>query len=162
MNINTAESLSLKQLSAIEMLELNELEIARMYKTFGRYFPDQKQFWKAREDEEIGHASLIHTFGKSIQAIGWGMSGHEFNIIEIKYSVRKVQNYLRNFDETNIDLRTVLERAVETEQDLLEHHLFDVDDAGLPELRTLIEKLKTDTTRHMEEFKRGLQRVISK
>ncbi|MFA6035110.1 MAG: hypothetical protein WC889_19590 [Myxococcota bacterium] len=159
MENKSSDSLMSEQHNVINMLEQSELEVARMYEMFAKWFPEQVNFWMARAREERDHAGIIRTFGRKLQTDGCDMGGHEFKVVEIRHWLKKIQNYMRNFDGQDHNLGVAYSLAVEMEQGLLEHHLFGVDACGSAELRAMLDKLQADTVTHLEIFEKQLQGI---
>jgi rubrerythrin len=159
---NASDTLMFKQHDAINMLEQSELEAARLYDMFSRWFPELASFWVARAREEREHAGIIHSFGKNLQSNTCDLGGHEFKIVEIKHWLKKIRNnldYMKKLDHYDHDLSAAYSLAVELEEGLLEHHLFGVDSCGSDDLKSMLKRLRADTAVHLEMFKKGYQQV---
>jgi rubrerythrin len=150
---------SKETIQALQMLEQNEREVASLYGHFAKKFPELSEFWKARMQDELRHAGFIKAvFDKAVSGNACG-GGRTFPVVEIKYCLKKVKNFVDHAERQEMSLNAAFTRALETERDMLERHLFDLRDGDDPEIMDLLTKLKADTEYHMGEFRKALEKI---
>jgi rubrerythrin len=147
-----------EQMDIIDILETNELLIARLYMAFAEHFPDHRIFWNEMAEDEKKHASMVRTLEQEIREGSLHFNKDRFDTTSIKMLHDYVKVWLSKAKKEIISLDSAFESALAVEHDLIEMRVFEIFDSDSPELRIILEALTSATKEH----RRRLTGVLEK
>ncbi len=144
-----------QQVRLLELLAEHETEIARLYEAYAAALPDHRRLWKDLSDDEASHADWIRSLIPHVEDGSLGLREGRFAAAAVETSLRYVRGRVAETSVEPPEFLKALVIALDVEDAMLERQFFDVADDDTPELRRVLNSLKSETQRH----RAGLQRA---
>ena len=143
----------------IEMLENNELLIARLYTAYSEHFSDHRNFWKDLAEDEKKHAGMIRTLFHEIQEGSISLGEKRFDATSIRMFKDYLTTLLGKAKNEVISQEDAFQIALAIEHDFIERNFFNVFEADSEEMKIILAALESSTKQHRMKLVEAIQQA---
>ena len=140
----------------LDLFELNELKISKLYRIYSQKLPERKVFWEQLSKEEIQHAIEIRNAYSGKEDV---FEDNNFARGAIKYVADFVQDGIEQAKENDLSHMEALEIALRVEQSFLEQKCFEIFIPNQKTVKEVLQKLNKETQDHIERLRKELKKV---
>ena len=142
---------------ALDMLREHEKAIGRLYETYARRFPQDREFWLILAQEEQQHARWLELLQRKVENDPAAMVVNRFPAAAINYSLHYINSLAANAQRPGLTPVNALSAALDIEQALLENKYFEVFTSDSTAIQRLLHLLTQGTRAHIERVRTAWQ-----
>jgi len=148
-----------EQWEQVEMLENNELLIARLYMAYSEHFSDHRNLWNDLAEDEKKHAGMIRTLVHQIQDGSVTLGEERFDPASISMFAEYLTARWGKARNEVISREDAFQNALAIEHDLLERNFFRVFETDSEEMKIILEALESSTKQHRMKLTAAVQQA---
>ncbi len=130
-----------------------ELKLAALYMRLAERFTEEGVFFMEQHREELKHAQWIEYFRDKVEKGKIFFHEDRTRADTLTSFLGYVENIVEQTNRKSLDLLKALSLVSSIEESLIERKVLEHFDAGAPELRNLMAKLKSETSEHAAKIK---------
>ncbi len=144
----------------IELLILNEQLVSSLYNIYARKFPEEKEFWLKKVNEENSHVQLLIGIQSIIEnAPSYIVKEDRFSAEAINTSIVFIRELIEKAE--SFSLINALSMARDIENSLIEKDFFKIIPADPTNVKNAFSKIDQDTKRHRAEIQELWLKYVS-
>ena len=137
----------------VDLMIEQELTLAELYLFLSKKYPEQGDFWRTLQGEELIHAQWVEYLKERVMAGTALFYEDRTRPVAIQSFIEFVNGIIKKFKTREMPLKAALSLAVDIESSLLEQKVFQHFDGDDPELVRTLQRLSVDTARHHQIVK---------
>jgi competence protein ComGF len=130
-----------------------ELRLAELYRQLAERFIEEGAFFTEQYREELKHAQWIEYFMNKVEKGEILFHEDKTRTMTLTTFLGHVQMIIGQANDSNLSLLKALSLVASIEDSLIERKVLEHFDVGAPELRSLMVKLKNETSEHAAKIK---------
>jgi len=131
-----------------------EKGLFEIYSSFSQRFNEHKDFWHTISIDENTHALMVDTFIALYKNGDISFYDRDFNPLQIKEDVNKLNSFKQKMRESNISSSEAIKFALQTESSVTEEDLYRTKDSDPPEFKKFLTILYEDSKKHYDRIKK--------
>jgi len=139
------------QKKIIELMDKQELLLAKLYNIFADQFLDHKDFWQDLAKDELQHAEWVKKFYQAEKEDLVAFSEGKVNVYSMNTFIENLEKIIRRAENGEINLKMAISYTLDFERSLIEKNTFSRFEIIDKKLAGIMTKLESETRRHLKK-----------
>ena len=131
-----------------------EKGLFEIYGLFSQRFNEHKDFRHSISIDENTHALMVDTFIALYKNGDISFYGRDFNLLQIKEDVNKLNSFKQKMKESNISSLEAIKFAMQAESSVIETDLYRTKNSDPHEIKKFLTILYEDSKKHYDRIKK--------